>query len=149
MENIFNQKIEKKTIKYILNNDQMINDRNQKRNRFYYFLFCSEETTYHCFVLIHTHDRSINIYCICVVQDQSPIPFKNELIVDRNASIQIKSSVDALKRETIEIETQIKQLQVKNLILYSILSFSLNCFAGFFFIICICYVLFWKLSVCA
>ncbi|XP_055320019.1 uncharacterized protein LOC129577281 isoform X2 [Sitodiplosis mosellana] len=46
-----------------------------------------------------------------VDEDQSPIPFRNELIVDRNASIQIRPSVDALKRETIEIETQIKQLQ--------------------------------------
>lgn len=48
---------------------------------------------------------------IFVTQD-SPIPFRNELIVDRNASIQIRPSVDALKRETIEIESQIKQLQV-------------------------------------
>ncbi|XP_031637064.1 uncharacterized protein LOC116349649 isoform X3 [Contarinia nasturtii] len=46
-----------------------------------------------------------------VDEDQSPIPFRNELIVDRNATIQIRPSVDALKRETIEIETQIKQLQ--------------------------------------
>lgn len=46
-------------------------------------------------------------------QDQSPIPFRNELIVERNASLQVRPSIDALKRETIEIESQIRQLQVK------------------------------------
>lgn len=48
----------------------------------------------------------------CTSQDQSPIPFRNELIVERSATLQIRPSVDALKRETIEIESQIKQLQV-------------------------------------
>lgn len=49
------------------------------------------------------------------LQDQSPIPLKNELIFERNASLQMRPSVEALKREASDIELQIRQLQVKEL----------------------------------
>lgn len=45
-------------------------------------------------------------------QDQSPIPLRNELIMERNASIQVRPSIDALKHESQEIENEIKELQV-------------------------------------
>lgn len=49
----------------------------------------------------------------CFDQDQSPIPLKNELIIERNSSLQMRPSVEALKREASDIELQIRQLQVK------------------------------------
>lgn len=46
------------------------------------------------------------------MQDQSPVPLKNELIIERNASLQVRPSIEALKREAVEIDLQIRQLQV-------------------------------------
>lgn len=40
------------------------------------------------------------------------MPLRNELIMERNTSIQPRPSIEALKRESLEIEMQIKQLQV-------------------------------------
>lgn len=44
-------------------------------------------------------------------KDTSPPPLKNELVVERNASIQIRPSLEALKRESLDLESQIRQLQ--------------------------------------
>lgn len=38
--------------------------------------------------------------------------FKDELVVDRGATIQVRPSLEALRRESQELEIQIKQLQV-------------------------------------
>jgi len=49
-----------------------------------------------------------------VFQDASlnpPPPLKNEIVVDRLASIAIRSRYEALKKEASELESQIKQLQ--------------------------------------
>jgi hypothetical protein len=40
-----------------------------------------------------------------------PPPLKNEIVVDRLASIAIRSRYEALKKEASELESQIKQLQ--------------------------------------
>jgi uncharacterized protein involved in exopolysaccharide biosynthesis len=40
-----------------------------------------------------------------------PPPLKNEVVVDRLASIAVRSRYDALKKEASELESQIKQLQ--------------------------------------
>uniref|UniRef100_A0A1V1FKT3 Putative cysteine-rich protein 13 n=1 Tax=Reticulitermes speratus TaxID=60591 RepID=A0A1V1FKT3_9NEOP len=40
-----------------------------------------------------------------------PPPLKNEIVVDRLASIAVRSRYDALKKEASELESQIKQLQ--------------------------------------
>ncbi|XP_037047870.1 uncharacterized protein LOC119082453, partial [Bradysia coprophila] len=48
---------------------------------------------------------------VLAYSDQSPIPLKNELIIERNASLQMRPSVEALKREASDIELQIRQLQ--------------------------------------
>ncbi|XP_044736642.1 uncharacterized protein LOC123298621 [Chrysoperla carnea] len=40
-----------------------------------------------------------------------PPPLKNELVIDRLASVQIKPSLDALRKEQQDLETQIKQIQ--------------------------------------
>jgi hypothetical protein len=48
-----------------------------------------------------------------VFQDTSlnpPPPLKNELVVDRLASIPVRSRYEALKKEATELESQIKQL---------------------------------------
>lgn len=52
----------------------------------------------------------INLSCF---QDPYSLPpsLKNELIVDRLASIQIRSRYETLRVEAAELETQIKQLQ--------------------------------------
>ncbi|XP_054275362.1 uncharacterized protein LOC128994676 isoform X6 [Macrosteles quadrilineatus] len=41
----------------------------------------------------------------------APAPLKNEVVVDRLASIQVRSRYEALRVEAVELETQIKQLQ--------------------------------------
>lgn len=46
-------------------------------------------------------------------QETGPPPLKDELIVDRNASIQVRPSLEALKREAADLESQIRQLQVR------------------------------------
>ncbi|CAO1427466.1 unnamed protein product [Diamesa serratosioi] len=43
--------------------------------------------------------------------DNSPPTFKNELIIERGASLQLRPSLEALRREAIDLETQIRQLQ--------------------------------------
>jgi uncharacterized protein involved in exopolysaccharide biosynthesis len=40
-----------------------------------------------------------------------PPPLKNEIVVDRLASIAVRSHYEALKKEAAELEGQIKQLQ--------------------------------------
>lgn len=40
--------------------------------------------------------------------------FKNELIIEREASLQIRPSLEALRREAQDLEAQIRQLQVRN-----------------------------------
>ncbi|GLV34333.1 Stac-like [Carabus blaptoides fortunei] len=40
-----------------------------------------------------------------------PPPLKNELVVDRLAAVQVKPSHDALKKEALDLEVQIKQVQ--------------------------------------
>lgn len=45
------------------------------------------------------------------VLDSSVSLLKNELIIDSGASIQVRPSLEALKRESEELESQIKQLQ--------------------------------------
>lgn len=49
-----------------------------------------------------------------VFQDNSPPTFKNELIIERGASLQLRPSLEALRREAVDLETQIRQLQVRN-----------------------------------
>lgn len=46
-------------------------------------------------------------------QDNSPPTFKNELIIERGASLQLRPSLEALRREAVDLETQIRQLQVR------------------------------------
>lgn len=44
------------------------------------------------------------------------MPLRNELIMERSTSIQPRQSIETLKRESVEIEMQIKQLQVYKLL---------------------------------
>ena len=46
-------------------------------------------------------------------QDNLPPIFKNELIIEREASLQLRPSLEALRREAQDLEAQIRQLQVK------------------------------------
>lgn len=46
-----------------------------------------------------------------VIQENIPPPLKNELVVDRLAAVQVKPSHDALKKEALDLEVQIKQVQ--------------------------------------
>lgn len=48
-----------------------------------------------------------------IQQDNLPPLFKNELIIEREASIQLRPSLDALRREAQDLEAQIRQLQVR------------------------------------
>lgn len=43
--------------------------------------------------------------------DNSPPPFRNELVIERNSSVQLRTSLEALKREAADLEMQIRQLQ--------------------------------------
>lgn len=45
------------------------------------------------------------------MQDPTGSALRNELVVDKGASIQVRPSLEALKRESTELEIQIKQLQ--------------------------------------
>ncbi|XP_021699772.1 uncharacterized protein LOC5567708 isoform X3 [Aedes aegypti] len=45
------------------------------------------------------------------IQDSTGFALRNELVVDKGASIQVRPSLEALKRESQELEIQIKQLQ--------------------------------------
>lgn len=45
-------------------------------------------------------------------QDNLPPIFKNELIIEREASLQIRPSLEALRREAQDLDAQIRQLQV-------------------------------------
>lgn len=64
------------------------------------------------FVYVFACKLTLIFRIFVLLQDQSPVPLKNELIIERNASLQVRPSVEALKREAIEIELQIRQLQV-------------------------------------
>lgn len=47
------------------------------------------------------------------MQDQSAaMPLRNEIIMERSVSTQVRPRMDALKREALELELTIKQLQV-------------------------------------
>jgi hypothetical protein len=46
------------------------------------------------------------------MQENLPPMFKNELVIDRDASLQIRPSLEALRREAKELDAQIQQLQV-------------------------------------
>ncbi|GJQ87483.1 hypothetical protein Trydic_g19242 [Trypoxylus dichotomus] len=43
--------------------------------------------------------------------DSIPPPLKDELVIDRLASVQVKPSFDALRKEAADLEVQIKQIQ--------------------------------------
>ncbi|KRT84210.1 hypothetical protein AMK59_2153, partial [Oryctes borbonicus] len=43
--------------------------------------------------------------------DSIPPPLKDELVIDRLASVQVKPSFDALRKEATDLEVQIKQVQ--------------------------------------
>ncbi|XP_066994256.2 SH3 and cysteine-rich domain-containing protein 3 isoform X7 [Anabrus simplex] len=45
------------------------------------------------------------------VTQQPPPPLKNEIVVDRLSSVSARARYDALRKEELELETQIKQLQ--------------------------------------
>jgi hypothetical protein len=51
-------------------------------------------------VLLFLQDTSLN----------PPPPLKNEVVVDRLASLPVRSRYDALKKEASELDGQIKQL---------------------------------------
>lgn len=38
--------------------------------------------------------------------------FKNELVIEREASLQLRPSLEALRREQLDLEGQTRQLQV-------------------------------------
>lgn len=46
-----------------------------------------------------------------ILKDSPPL-FKNELILERNATMQQRPALETLKREALDLETQIRQLQV-------------------------------------
>lgn len=46
-------------------------------------------------------------------KDANPLIFKNELVIERGGTLVLRPSLDQLKREAAELETQIRQLQVK------------------------------------
>lgn len=48
-----------------------------------------------------------------VQQDNLPPTFKNELIIEREASLQLRPSLEALRREAQDLDVQIRQLQVR------------------------------------
>ncbi|KAJ8976792.1 hypothetical protein NQ317_014135 [Molorchus minor] len=45
------------------------------------------------------------------VNENIPPPLKNELVIDRLSAVQIKPSHDALKKEALDLEAQIRQIQ--------------------------------------
>lgn len=47
------------------------------------------------------------------LQDNLPPTFKNELIIEREASLQLRPSLEALRREALDLDVQIRQLQVR------------------------------------
>lgn len=48
------------------------------------------------------------------LQDSAIPALKNELVIERGASLQLKPSLDALNREAQDLDAQIRQLQVSN-----------------------------------
>lgn len=52
------------------------------------------------------------------LQENLPPPLRNELVVERGASIQVRPSLEALKREAADLEMQIRQLQVSSFFLF-------------------------------
>lgn len=46
-------------------------------------------------------------------QDNLPPIFKNELIIDRDATLQLRPSLESLRREAQDLDAQIRQLQVR------------------------------------
>lgn len=50
-------------------------------------------------------------------KDGNPPFFKNELVIERGGTLVLRPSLEQLKREAAELETQIRQLQVSWLVL--------------------------------
>lgn len=46
-------------------------------------------------------------------QDNLPPIFKNELIIEREATLQLRPSLESLRREAQDLDVQIRQLQVR------------------------------------
>lgn len=47
-----------------------------------------------------------------IMQDNLPPALKNELVIERDASLQLRPSLEALRREAKDLEIQMQQLQV-------------------------------------
>lgn len=56
--------------------------------------------------------KQVSSFSLCQ-QDNLPPTFKNELIIEREASLQLRPSLEALRREAQDLDAQIRQLQVK------------------------------------
>lgn len=52
-------------------------------------------------------------------QEKLPPIFKNELIIEREASLQLRPSLEALRREAQDLDAQIRQLQVRMMMMLS------------------------------
>lgn len=52
-------------------------------------------------------------------QDNLPPIFKNELIIERDSSLQLRPSLESLRREAQDLDVQIRQLQVRILMMAS------------------------------
>lgn len=53
------------------------------------------------------------IFPLIIQQDNLPPMFKNELVIEREATLQLRPSMEALRREAQDLDIQIRQLQVK------------------------------------
>lgn len=62
--------------------------------------------------VIHINLEAILTFNFTFFQDNLPPIFKNELIIEREASLQLRPSLEALRREAQDLEAQIRQLQV-------------------------------------
>lgn len=56
-------------------------------------------------------------FSLHTTKDGNPPIFKNELVLDRGGTLVLRPSMDQLKREAAELETQIRQLQVNFFVL--------------------------------
>lgn len=52
-------------------------------------------------------------------QDNLPPLFKNELIIEREATLQLRPSLESLRREAQDLDVQIRQLQVRIMMMVS------------------------------
>lgn len=60
---------------------------------------------------------SLLFFSLHTTKDGNPPIFKNELVLDRGSTLVLRPSMDQLKREAAELETQIRQLQVNFFVL--------------------------------